>query len=141
MDSIFGTSFRDATGLIAMMADQAIENRSNAYLGDWKINKDLAVYSGNLAGIPLKLRYDVKNKKTISISGSNYNWLLSFSLSSRRKDGQEYFARDINLPVIKPRQQILGCSPYFHSPCVLSPEGFQKEMTILMLFCSEWNGG
>ena len=130
MKDIHGVDYGTAIGLIIAITHQARQYEN------WTIIKNIAYFSGTIGGIPLTVRYDYKTKKNISISSRNYNWLLSFKLAGRMP-AEEGIGCDIWLPEVK-TQKSIKYFKFFNDPCVLSPEGFQKEMTILMLFSAEW---
>jgi len=137
MNELYGIEYRDIISII-----QLITNRAEK-ISDWQVVRDIAIFSDNIGGVPLKVRYDLFKEKSVSLSGDG--WLVSFSVSTRRNDSMPTMTRSYNISYPRrsktfpdKRLEIHKTTRYVYDPTILSPDSFRHDMSILMLFSSEW---
>jgi len=137
MNELYGIEYYDLVRII-----QLITNRAEK-ISDWKVIRDIAVFDDNIGGVPLKVRYDLFKENAISLSGNG--WLVSFSVATRWNKSMPAEARSYAISYPRKsktfpdkRLEIHRTSRYIFSPTILSPDSFRHDMSILMLFSSEW---
>ena len=137
MSDFYGVEYRDLVSII-----QLITNRAEK-ISDWTIIRDFAIFSDNIGGIVLKVRFDLIRENTISLSGNG--WLISFSVATRWNSSIPTDAITFNISYPRKSRnskdkklEIHKTKRYIFSPTILSSENFRNDMAILMLFSSEW---
>jgi hypothetical protein len=111
--------------------------------GEWKKVNEYWLMTGSIAGINLTVRQKYYDTRLISISILGSGWLVSFAVNKRRP---HTFPADkisvdcfLVLPLVSFTDETYLEKFCLHSECVLSPELFKTQMSLLRLFNSEWS--
>lgn len=152
-DSLYGAKFEEIVGLMEYVARDESDDAK-----PWAKFKGQYLKESLIAGITLRVRHVYHEKGLSQITLSGRGWMISFKVTRHRPRS---FTDDVpSMPhhltlvpgVDAPRpggsQWSAGGGFHpvtkrltLHTPAVLSPDEFQKEMALLRMFSSEWSNG
>jgi len=130
-----GAKLSEVIGVINAICRDAEWERKGSFL---------YITQGAIAGVQLRVRQTFHEKGLTNLSISGNGWLLSFQVTRQRPRSM---ADDVPSEMVwlflsdrwatrvgKDASQRLCV----HTVCIISPDAFQKEMTLLRMFETEW---
>jgi hypothetical protein len=110
----------------------------------WTKHGLLFITEGNIAGVTLRVRQTFHEKGLSILSLTGNGWMLSFQVTRQRpRNMADDVASEMVWLFLAPWNRFIDPAEFnkrlcVHTLCIISPDKFQKEMTLLRMFDSEW---